>query len=107
MLHKAYLSQENQALWTGAPKLLQFDRKLGIAPEYVPHYELLKDIDYSSQCETLDQFSSDIETVSIKSFLNAVAKKEERIFLIKSPPSQFTGCPRTVPGHPTWDPPDI
>ena len=92
MLHKAYLSQENQALWTGAPKLLQFDRKLGIAPEYVPHYELLKDIDYSSQCETLDQFSSDIETVSIKSFLNAVAKKEERIFLIKSPP----GCGKTV-----------
>ena len=86
LLQKAYLSQESQSLWTGAPELLQFDRKLGNVTEHTPHHKLLKDVDYSCQFETLDQFSSEIETFSIKLFLNAIVKKKERIFLIKGPP---------------------
>ena len=85
LLQEAYLSQESQSLWTGAPELLQFGRRLGRVSEDVPHHELLKDIDYSSQFEMVDQFSSEIEIVSIKSFLNAVAKKNRK-FLIKGPP---------------------
>jgi len=86
LLQEAYLSQESQSLWTGAPELLQFDRMLGKVTEDAPHHKVLKDIDYSSQFETVDQFSSEIETVSIKSFLNAVAKKKGHTFLIKGPP---------------------
>ena len=93
LLQEAYLFQESQSLWTGAPELLQLDQRLGkpIVGEY--DHQLLQNIDYSSQFETLDQCSSQIHTVSIKSFLNAVAKeklrtfgKTERIFLIKGPP---------------------
>jgi len=86
LLQEAYLSQGSKSLWTGAPEFLQFDRRLGKVTGYTPHHELLKDIDYSSQFEMVDQLSSEVETVSIKSFLNAVAKKEERMFLIKGPP---------------------
>jgi len=86
LLQEAYLSQESQSLWTGAPVLLQFGRRLGRVSEAVPHHELLKDIDYSSQFETVDQFSSEIEIISIKSFLNAVAKKKGHTFFIKGHP---------------------
>ena len=43
---------------------------------------------YSSRFETLEHFSSQIETISVKSFVNAiaVAKKKEHFFLIKGPP---------------------
>ena len=80
------MPQESQSLWTGAPELLWFDRKLGKVSEDAPHYKLLKHIDYSSRFETVDQFSSEIETVSIKSFLNTVARKKGCTFLIKCPP---------------------
>ena len=85
LLQEAYLSQESLSLWTGAPELLQFDRRLGKVTVHAPHHELLKDIDYSSQFETVDQYSSEIETASVKSFLNAIAKKNCK-FLIKGPP---------------------
>ena len=85
LLHKAYLSEESWPLWTGAPELLQFDRRLGKVTKDTD--ERLRDIDYSSCCETLEHFSSEIETVSIKSFVNTVAKKKDRFFLIKGPPS--------------------
>ena len=83
LLQEAYLSEESQPLWTGAPELLQFDRRLGRTAD-----EQLRAIDYSSRFETLEHLSSKIETVSIKSFVNAVAiaKKGERCFLIKGPP---------------------
>ena len=83
LLQEAYLSEESQPLWTGAPELLQFDRRLGRTTD-----GRLKDTDYSSRFETLEHFSSRIETVSIKSFVNAVAiaTKDERFFLIKGPP---------------------
>ena len=90
LLQKVYLSEESRALWTGAPELLQFDRRLGRVIEDTD--ERLRDIDYSSHFETLEHFSSEIETVSIKSFVNTVAKKKDRFFLIKGPP----GSGRTV-----------
>ena len=85
LLKEAYLSEESLPLWTGAPELLQFDRKLGKVTEDTD--ERLRDIDYSSHFETLEHFSSEIETISIKSFVNTVAKKKDRFFLIKGPPS--------------------
>ena len=88
LLKEAYLSEKSQPLWTGAPELLQFDRYLGKIVEYIDTEERLKNIDYSSQFQTLEHFSSEIYTVSIKSFVNAVtmAKEEDRFFLIKGPP---------------------
>ena len=77
LLQEAYLSEDSWPLWSGAPELLQFDRSLG----------KVRDIDYSSHIETLEHFSSEIETLSIKSFVNSVAKKKDRFFLIKGPPS--------------------
>ena len=85
LLHKAYLSEESWPLWTGAPELLQFDRRLGRVTKDTD--ERLRDINYSSWFETLEHFSSEIETVSIKSFVNTVAKKKDRFFLIKGPPN--------------------
>ena len=84
LLHKAYLSEESWPLWTGAPELLQFDRRLGRVTKDTD--ERLRDIDYSSCFETLEHFSSEIETVSIKSFVNTVAKRKDHFFLIKGPP---------------------
>ena len=86
LLQEAYVSQESHSLWTGAPELLWFDRRLGKVCEDEPHYKPLMHIDYSSQFETVDQFSSEIETVSIKSFLNTVVRNKGCIFLIKGPP---------------------
>ena len=85
MLQEAYLSEESLPLWTGAPELLQFDQRLGKVTKDTD--EQLRDIDYSSHFETLEHFSSEIETVSIKSFVNLVAKKKDRFLLIKGPPS--------------------
>ena len=85
LLHKAYLSEESWPLWTGAPEILQFDRRLGRVTKDTD--ERLRNIDYSSWFETLEHFSSQIDTVSIKSFVNTVAEKKDRLFLIKGPPS--------------------
>ena len=85
LLQEAYLSEESVPLWTRAPELLQFDRRLGRVTKDTD--ERLTDIDYSSHFETLEHFSSEIETVSIKPFVNTVAKKKDRFFLIKGPPS--------------------
>ena len=84
LLQEAYLSKESRALWTGAPELLQFDRRLGRVAKDADRQ--LRNIDYSSHFETLEHFSSEIETISIKSFMNTVAKKKDRLFLIKGPP---------------------
>ena len=84
LLQEAYLSEESLPLWTGAPELLQFDRRLGKVTKDTD--EQLSDIDYSSHFETLGHFSSEIETISIKSFVNSVAKKKNRFFFIKGPP---------------------
>ena len=85
MLQEAYLSEESRPLWTGAPELLQFDRRLGKVTKDTD--KRLKDIDYSSHFETLEHFSTEIETVSVKSFVNTVTKRKDRFFLIKGPPS--------------------
>ena len=84
LLQEAYLSEESQPIWTGAPELLQFDRRLGKVTKVTD--KRLRDIDYSSNFETLEHFSSEIETVSIKSFVKSVAKKKDHFFLIKGPP---------------------
>ena len=92
MLQEAYLSEESVPLWTGAPELLQLDRSLGRVTEDTD--ERLRDIDYSSRFETFEHFSSEIETVSIKSFVNtiAIAKETDHFLIIKGPP----GSGRTV-----------
>ena len=84
LLQEAYLSEESQPLWTGAPELLQFDRRLGKVTKDTD--KQFRNIDYSSHFETLEHFSSEIETVSIKLFVNTVAKKKDRFFLIKGSP---------------------
>jgi len=83
--------QESQPLWSGAPAPLQFDRRLRAITEDTPNKKQLKDIDYSShdyssQFEVLEQFSSEGEALSMKSFLNTVARKKGCTFLIKCPP---------------------
>ena len=92
LLQEAYLSEQSVPLWTGAPELLQFDRRLGRITKDTD--KRLRGIGYSSHFETLEQFSSEIETVSIKSFVNAIAiaKEKDCFFLIKGPP----GSGRTV-----------
>ena len=92
LLQKAYLSEESLTLWTGAPELFQFDRRVGRVTEDTDQH--LRDIDYSSHFETLEHFSSEIETVSIKLFVNAIvmAKEKDHFFLIKGHP----GSGRTV-----------
>ena len=85
LLKEAYLLQESQPLWPGAPVLLQFDRRLGRVTKDTPNNEQLKDIDYTSQFEMLDQLSPEVETFSIKSFLNSVTEKNGHFFLIKGP----------------------
>ena len=86
MLQEAYLLQESQPLWAGAPTLLQFDQRLGRVTKDTPNEKQLKRIDYSSQFETLEQFTSEVETLSIKCFLNSVTEKKEHFFHIKGPP---------------------
>ena len=86
LLQEADLLQESQPLWPGAPALLQFDRRLRRITEDTPNNEQLKDIDYCSQFEMLEQFSSEAETLSIKSFLNLVVQKKECLFFVKGPP---------------------
>ena len=85
MLQEAYLSEGSVPLWTGALELLQFDRRLGRVTKDTD--ERLRDIDYSFQFETLEH-SSEIETVSIKSFVNriAIAKEKGHFLFIKGPP---------------------
>ena len=80
LLQEAYLSPDSQQFCTGVPEL-QFERRLGIVCE-----EHLRDIDYFSHFETLEHFSSKMKTISAKSFLCTVAKKKDRLFLIKGPP---------------------
>jgi len=86
LLQEAYLLQESQPLWAGAPTLLQFDQRLGRVTKDTPNEKQLKRIDYSSQFETLEQFTSEVETLSIKCFLNSVTEKKEHFFHIKGPP---------------------
>ena len=87
LLQDAYLSEESQPLWTGAPELLQFDLRLGKVTEETD--KRMRNIDYSSHFESLEHFSPEIETVSIKSFVNAVAMGQgnDHLFYIKGPPS--------------------
>ena len=87
LLQEAYLSDESVPLWTGAPELLHFDRRLGRVTKDTD--QRLRDIDYSSHFETLEHFSSEIQTVSIKLFVNAVAiaKEKDHFLFIKGPPS--------------------
>ena len=84
LLQGAYLSEKSQPLWTGAPELLKLDQRVVRVTKDTD--EQLRGIDYSSHLEILEHFSSEIETVSIKQFVNSIAKKEDRFFLIKGPP---------------------
>ena len=83
LLQKAYLSEKSWLLWNGAPELLQFDRRLGRVTKDTE--ERLRRIDYASRFETLEHFSSKLETVSIKSFVNAIAVRKKHTFLLKGP----------------------
>ena len=74
-------------LWFGAPKLPKFNRRLGI----VRNVPLLSELDYTSCYEMMDQFSSEIQELSMKSVLNSISRGESRVFVFKGPP----GCGKT------------
>ena len=80
-------SISKRKLWPGAPKLPKFNRKFGI----VQGAPLLSEVDYTSCYETVDQFSSVIQDLSMKSMLNKITQRESRVFIIKGPP----GCGKT------------
>ena len=89
VLQKKFLkdSFSKRKLWSGAPKLSKFNRKLGI----VQRGSLLSELDYTSSYEMMGQFPSEIQELSMKFMLNKIAQRESRVFIFKGPP----GCGKT------------
>ena len=89
ILHQRFLNDSffKRKLWSGAPKVSKFNRRFGI----IQNVPLLSELDYTSCHEMMDQFSSEIQELSMKSMLNKIAQKESRVFLFKGPP----GCGKT------------
>ena len=75
-------SFSNRKLWSGAPKLSKFNRKLGI----VQNAPLLSELEYTSCYEMMDQFPSEIQELSMKSMLNKITQRKSRVFIFKGPP---------------------
>ena len=89
ILRKKFLksSFSKRKLWSRAPKLSKFNRKFGI----VQNAPLLSEVDYTSYHEMMDPFPSEIQELSIKSVLNKIAQRENRVFVFKGP----SGCGKT------------
>ena len=80
-------SISKKKLWSGAPKLSRFNRRFGI----VKDAQLLCDVDYTCCYEMMNQFSSEIRELSMKSVLNMVTHGKWRVYIFKGPP----GCGKT------------
>ena len=52
---------------------------------------LLSELDYTSCYEMMDQFPSEIQELSMKSVVNKISQRENRVFVFKGPP----GCGKT------------
>ena len=64
-----------------------FNRRFGI----VQNAPLLSELDYTSCHEMMDQFPSEIQELSMKSIMNKIGQRENRVFIFKGPP----GCGKT------------
>ena len=84
VLQQAYLTPRSDPLWPGAPKMMEFNQRLGRIRDTTRSSDLLT-VNYSSHIETLDNFPAQVEAVSVKSFLNAVSLRHQRSFLLKGP----------------------
>ena len=80
-------SISKKKLWCGAPRLSRFNRRFGI----VKNAQLLSDVDYTCCYEMMNQFSSEIQELSMKSVLNMITHKKWRVYIFKGPP----GCGKT------------
>ena len=80
-------SISKKKLWCGAPRLSRFNRRFGI----VKNAQLLSDVDYTCCYEMMNQFSSEIQELSMKSVLNMITHKKWRVYVFKGPP----GCGKT------------
>ena len=63
---------------------IEFDQRLGLLKEDAS--DQLRQLDYSTCYETMDQFPSAITPVSPKSLVNSIAARSQPVFLIKGPP---------------------
>ena len=68
-------SISKKKLWCGAPRLSRFNRRFGI----VKNAQLLSDVDYTCCYEMMNQFSSEIQELSMKSVLNMITHKKWRV----------------------------
>ena len=83
MLQQAYLAPRNDCLWPVAPSVVELNQRLGrylksdldSVSDYLPS-------DYSLH---IKNFPAAFKNVSVKSFLNAVSQKQQRLFLLKGP----------------------
>ena len=83
VLQQAYLAPRSSCLWPGAPRMMEFSQRLGrcLKSDLDGDLDFLA-LDYSSHIEN---FPTAVEVVSVKSFLNAVSQKQQRLFLLKGP----------------------
>ena len=82
VLQQAYLAPRSDYLWPGAPRMVEFSQRLGTSNLDSDIDFLHVALDYSSHIEN---FPAAVDVVSLKSFLNAVSQKQQRLFLLKGP----------------------
>lgn len=83
VLQQAYLSPRSGCLWPRAPSIMEFSQRLGLClkSDLDSDFDCLA-FDYSSHIEN---FPAAVKVVSVKSFLNAVSQKQQRLFMLSGP----------------------